>query len=164
MKGKIMFSEITQLLAMIQMQKKLDQDLFATRGMRGYEDIPVNGYQSALLAEIGELFQETKPEWCWWKTPVPINRDKVLEEFVDCVHFVLSHAIFQDDIPDLVSGFTGAMTGDGQVYITDLIEGGYCAGTQLYRVTKHLGFTWNDVYLAYKKKNAINHSRQRAGY
>ena len=44
----------------------------------------------ALFDELGELNHELKAKWCWWKkTQEPVDREKLLEEYVDCIHFGL---------------------------------------------------------------------------
>ena len=45
----------------------------------------------AYFAELGELLQELKSEWNYWKngTDKP-DKQKVLEEMSDCLHFLLS--------------------------------------------------------------------------
>lgn len=45
----------------------------------------------AYLAEVGELIQELKADWNYWKNHTkPIDRQKALEELSDCLHFYLS--------------------------------------------------------------------------
>ena len=48
---------------------------------------------TAFFAEVGELVQELKPEWCYWKnTKKTVDMEKVLEELADCLHFAASIA------------------------------------------------------------------------
>lgn len=45
----------------------------------------------AFIAELGELAQELKNDWNYWKNNTEkINKRKVLEELSDCLHFYLS--------------------------------------------------------------------------
>lgn len=45
----------------------------------------------AFIAELGELAQELKNDWNYWKNNIEkINKRKVLEELSDCLHFYLS--------------------------------------------------------------------------
>ena len=50
-----------------------------------------NKIHIAYFAELGELLQELKSEWNYWKngTDKP-DKQKVLEEMSDCLHFLLS--------------------------------------------------------------------------
>ena len=52
------------------------------------EDALVDAY----ICELGELLQELKPRWNWWKTKnlTPPDKAKVLEEMSDVLHFYLS--------------------------------------------------------------------------
>ena len=46
----------------------------------------------AYFTELGELAQELKSEWNYWKNSTKkINREKVLEELSDVLHFYLSY-------------------------------------------------------------------------
>lgn len=46
----------------------------------------------AYLAEVGELIQELKNDWNYWKNSTKkINKQRVLEELSDCLHFLLSY-------------------------------------------------------------------------
>ena len=51
----------------------------------------IKGIQVALITEIGELIQELKSEWNYWKNGTgKFNKSKVLEELSDVLHFYLS--------------------------------------------------------------------------
>ena len=51
----------------------------------------VKGIQVALITEIGELIQELKSEWNYWKNSTEkFDKPKVLEELSDVLHFYLS--------------------------------------------------------------------------
>lgn len=46
----------------------------------------------ALVAELGELAQETKATWAWWKKPgdrAGVDLAKILDEASDVLHFLL---------------------------------------------------------------------------
>ena len=46
----------------------------------------------AFLTELGELGQELKSDWNYWKNHTkPVDRRKALEELSDCLHFYLSY-------------------------------------------------------------------------
>lgn len=46
----------------------------------------------AYLDEVGELVHELKPLWCYWKKEhKEIDKQRVLEELSDCLHFALSY-------------------------------------------------------------------------
>ena len=58
----------------------------------------VKGIQVALITEIGELIQELKSEWNYWKNSTEkFNKSKVLEELSDVLHFYLSYINAKDE-------------------------------------------------------------------
>lgn len=58
----------------------------------------VKGIQVALITEIGELIQELKSEWNYWKNSTEkFNKSKVLEELSDVLHFYLSYINVKDE-------------------------------------------------------------------
>ncbi|BBM48380.1 DUTP diphosphatase [Leptotrichia wadei] len=51
----------------------------------------IKGIQVALITEIGELFQELKSKWNYWKNSTgKFNKSKVLEEQMYCIFFILA--------------------------------------------------------------------------
>ena len=58
----------------------------------------IKGIQVALITEIGELIQELKSEWNYWKNSTEkFNKSKVLEELSDVLHFYLSYINARDE-------------------------------------------------------------------
>ena len=58
----------------------------------------IKGIQVALITEIGELFQELKSKWNYWKNSTgKFNKSKVLEELSDVLHFYLSYINAKDE-------------------------------------------------------------------
>ena len=58
----------------------------------------IKGIQVALITEIGELVQELKSEWNYWKNSTEkFNKSKVLEELSDVLHFYLSYINAKDE-------------------------------------------------------------------
>ena len=105
-----------------------------------------------------------------WKT------NPLLEEYVDCLHFILSIGLeheFHERLPleiesvtcvDVTRQFTALMKTDWEFYeVNDL--GCYREGFELFiGLGELLGFTWGEIAEAYFKKNKINHTRQDTGY
>ncbi|MGN7286931.1 dUTP diphosphatase [Shouchella rhizosphaerae] len=110
-------------------------------------------------------------------------KNPLLEEYVDCLHFVLSLGVVFKH-----KEFTGWKINAGTVTeqfndtfrrVTDLnlmleVQGGQnnCAYFQVYETLlasflglgDRLGFTWEEIEQAYLDKNEINHKRQETGY
>lgn len=58
----------------------------------------IKGIQVALITEIGELSQELKSKWNYWKNSTgKFNELKVLEELSDVLHFYLSYINAEDE-------------------------------------------------------------------
>lgn len=167
-------NDTNMLLEMINLQKSIDQRIFEKFGT-SYQEIDIH---SALLDEIGELNHELKPTWCWWKeNPGEVDKNKVLEEFVDVVHFILMRAIRTEDSGldnaekwYFTKGFIDAHwedeNSDHTYKLYDLLRPQsleFC-GRNLFCISRKLGFDWQEVYEEYKRKNAINFERQENGY
>ncbi|WP_199425781.1 dUTP diphosphatase [Thermaerobacillus caldiproteolyticus] len=107
-----------------------------------------------------------------------IDKNPLLEEYVDCLHFILSigletgkdkevefQALYVDgDYQDIVMQFNVLFdkVGDFYAYKT---KGNYQIVLSLFlALGEMLGFTWEQIEEAYMKKNAENHARQENGY
>src|SRR5690606_41690289 len=73
---------------LMELQKELDKQIIEGRGLQGRGLLPMRVL--ALQVEIAELAQEVSDAWKFWKSPKPRDQKKVLEELVDCLHFLLS--------------------------------------------------------------------------
>lgn len=69
------------LFTLCEKQNKLDSNL---------EDWPDNDrLVCAINAELGELVQSRKGNWCWWGRGKGVDRGETLGELVDVLHFLL---------------------------------------------------------------------------
>lgn len=105
-------------------------------------------------------------------------RNYVLEEYVDCLHFILSIGLEFDvaeelDWDELTSDEKDLTKQFQMVFaqVTDLNdclfatnEGWQELFGEFYWLGTLLGFTWEQVEEAYYAKNKVNHDRQNAGY
>jgi dimeric dUTPase (all-alpha-NTP-PPase superfamily) len=124
----------------------------------------------ALLTELGELANETRC-FKYWSSKGPSADRVILEEYVDCLHFILTIGLDFDfqgvippaeemDSPDLTQRFIN-------LYL-DVNELVICASPDSYQellkdffgLGHALGFTKDDIYNGYLAKNRINHLRQ----
>ncbi|WP_339260934.1 dUTP diphosphatase [Lysinibacillus sp. FSL K6-3209] len=102
--------------------------------------------------------------------------NSLLEDYVDCLHFILSiglelvvnPTLVWDDITtdesDITRKFldiTSRILEVDQWENTDSWEELF---EEFYLLGKLLGFTWEEVAEAYYAKNKVNHERQNAGY
>lgn len=117
------------------------------------------------------------------------TKNPLLEEYVDCLHFILSIGIelelhdrpnsliksgpiYQSDMP-ICDLFMEVNSFSTELYWTcrlenddhEAIESQYKAIIENFvQLGDFLGFTWEQVEQAYYEKNEINHLRQEAGY
>lgn len=155
---------------LFEMQRALDQfieeaqnvqkDVFEEKGL-------------ALLVELSELANETRC-FKFWSTKGPSEREVILEEFVDSIHFMLSlgnmRGFLLTEWPNLpqkreLTPLFIELTQVVLTFINEQTEGSYKALWNNYSVLAYnLGFTVEDILKAYKDKNEKNYERQRSGY
>ena len=103
-------------------------------------------------------------------------RNYVLEEYVDCLHFILSigleidvtTSLVWDDIDffdtDITVQFIGVASSIFELRKWKSYSSWEVLFGEFYILGKMLGFTWEQVEEAYYAKNKVNHERQNAGY
>ncbi|OIJ12682.1 hypothetical protein BKP37_12840 [Anaerobacillus alkalilacustris] len=176
---------------LFEVQKILDDRITKEHSLEGYYLIPEKTL--ALQVELGELANEWRGFKFWSKDQSPrikvakrpsMNYDDIewhnplLEEYVDCLHFLLSIGLelgFHRDaevylvkITDPIQMFSKQF----QLIIQfEMSEGrqakqNYYYGmlSQFLGLRKSLRFTWEQIEQAYLEKNKINHDRQATGY
>ena len=162
-------TDFEMILEMAKMQEKLDAALLE----KGRQLGKIQSYNEertifALIDEIGELVHELKGQWCWWKaTQKPVDRNKVLEELVDCWHFGLSLDNHGNNLDCTDSDYMKIFVYSPLKCITWVISSArmyQCVTEKLYSLTYALGFTMEDVYQGYIKKNKENYERIERGY
>ena len=111
----------------------------------------------------------------------------LLEEYVDCLHFILSIGLEMEldcRYNSLIREENIVEEGEPTLYLfaevlsfaSDLFWGGYHENyeeqegnykalfTNFIQLGKSLGFTWEQIEAAYYAKNEVNHQRQESGY
>jgi len=159
------------LQRLFQMQTALDKRIEAEHQLEG---VPL--LQKKILSlqvELGELANETRC-FKFWSTKKPSNNDVILEEYVDCLHFILSIGIEKDfqhitlNVKDITSELSEQFL-NLYINITDFI---ICSSVDNYlnifqnflSLGENLGFCKEDIENAYLYKNNVNHERQDNGY
>lgn len=127
----------------------------------------------ALQVEIGELANETKC-FKYWSTKKPSPKEVILEEYVDCLHFILSIGLDKgfDDISvdlrkvssPLTEQFLNMYIDINDFVICPSIDNYITLMEDLLSLGATLGFTEKEIELFYLKKNDINHERQLSNY
>ncbi|WMJ80146.1 dUTP diphosphatase [Clostridium sp. MB40-C1] len=127
----------------------------------------------ALQVEVSELANETRC-FKFWSNKGPSEKDVILEEYVDCLHFILSlgleknyenlELIIRHEHHDLTEAFLN-------IYI-DINDFVVCTSKDNYKTLfedflslgRTLNFSSDEIETAYYKKNNLNHKRQDTGY
>ena len=150
------------------LQKQLDEHILKEKGLHGQDLLDKKAV--AILTELGEVLNELQV-WKFWKENNSPRKEKMLEEYVDNIHFIISIAIDHGvteheytqpiehiDINKLVLAIANMISRlpHGQK-IEELLNYYIFFGYKL-------GFTEQQVIDAYLEKNKINHRRQQNGY
>ncbi|MEF2291450.1 MULTISPECIES: dUTP diphosphatase [Virgibacillus] len=154
-----------------QLQNELDTYIETNQGIKK-QDVFEKKYL-ALLVELGELANETRC-FKFWSNKPRSERETILEEYVDGVHFLLSLGITKGHY------FSGNVSRNKMEDETKLFLNVYTACHQFFQhptsvnydhlwetylhLGQALGFSEEDVHRAYLEKNEVNFVRQDEGY
>lgn len=155
---------------LFEMQRQLDEFIEKTQNVN-WDVFPEKGL--ALTIELAELANETRC-FKFWSIKGPSEREVILEEFVDSIHFLLSlgneKGYLLDSWPEIQQqkDLTNAFLRTQDAILTFIhkpTEEHYRLVWQHYGLLAYnLGFTLEDIIGAYIKKNEKNYERQRNGY
>ncbi len=151
------------------MQKELDKHILESNNIT--EDV----YRYLLVAfrqEFAEMINE-KQFFKFWKKNKGCMRSKLLEEAVDCLHFLLSIGnnmginyfdITDFNYADLITNYDDVMR-----YATNLSymkdeKQYHLLASAYFKFVKTLDITVEELEEGYYKKNKVNHERQESGY
>lgn len=160
------------LKKLLNMQKELDKTIFKNSDITKY---PLEKVKLALLVELGELANEDKC-FKYWKKHKEIDKERVLDEFADCLHFALSlenefHQINYTirDIEEAYSKSIKCVANEDektieflQTFELVINEDDYLLAVISIGVA--IGITLNEIEQAYLAKNKVNYERQNNGY
>lgn len=156
---------------MFEMQRALDDRINKTHPVQEGEDRLAKKVM-AFIVEVSELANEWRGFKFWSNIQEPTNR--ILEEYVDGLHFLLSIGIEQ--------GKTSVklFTRPAQVNVVDCFLDIYAFAVEMDMRCMYddydtlfndylllgsiLGFTLEQIEQAYFAKNKVNHQRQEDGY
>ena len=159
------------LQKLFQMQNTLDHRIQVQHSLEG---VPL--LQKKILSlqvELGELANETRC-FKFWSTKKPSSNDIILEEYVDCIHFILSLGLEKNfqDITLNTKRITSELSQQFLTVYTNIADFIICSSLDNYlnifqnflSLGQNLGFSEEDIENAYFYKNKINHERQDNGY
>lgn len=148
------------------MQKELDDYIFSVR-----EVDKVNYYKNTVIAlrvEVAELFNELA-FFKHWKKSHEISKERVLEEFADCLHFFASLAnhdnvCLEYNKPNETDEYRLAKTlrlGYETLVLGFVLQADFESLIDIMRI---YNFNYEEMEQAYIKKNQENWKRMREGY
>jgi dimeric dUTPase (all-alpha-NTP-PPase superfamily) len=155
-----------------EMQRYLDEKIVEQHGLENKS--LVQERILALYVEIGELANETRCFKFWSLKPAS-SREKILEEYVDGLHFILSIGISlkyeeaqvkmeETAHTDLVQQFSTVFQAISQ-FNQNKTEKKYLEIFENYVILGQImSFSFEDIVNAYKSKNEVNIVRQQTGY
>lgn len=169
-------------------QADLDKHIEQKKGLQG-QDL-LDKKILALQVELGELANEWRGFKFWSEDQKPNTEEAIktyyalregktknplLEEYVDCLHFILSIGLELDRKDDLLpqpyvnrpNASTDEIIGQfGQVFKNTWHVPGdyYHLINNFVELGSMLGFTTEQIEQAYLDKNKVNHARQESGY
>ena len=156
---------------MLERQKKYDAEVFKKHNITS---VSRQQLESALFDELGELMHAQKGGWCWWKfTQEPVDVAKVLEEYVDVLHFALMFEItyggcrYQNEEIERNYRMIKSDSCLGQAFVYSCV---ICRTRDdeilayVIALGLHMGFSLEEIYKEYVRKNEINKERLANGY
>jgi dimeric dUTPase (all-alpha-NTP-PPase superfamily) len=181
------------LTKLFEMQRELDERIVKEKGLEGKDLLPQKIL--ALQVELGECANEWRgfkfwsarqtpkePEYNWkpnedgsnlvWEPEYGYKSHPLLEEYIDCLHFILSIGLHDEDYEIYYSEnfqFDTVIDAFNYVFahvslLPKRIDEWRNVMDGFLELGRMIGFTWEQIKAAYMAKNAVNHNRQSTGY
>jgi dimeric dUTPase (all-alpha-NTP-PPase superfamily) len=173
------------LKALFEIQAELDKRIVEKHNLQGEDLLPKKIL--ALQVELGELANEWRGFKFWSENQNPrrigynhylsgsVQYDPLLEEYVDCLHFILSIGLeLESDLEEVIDGILFNPYYRENIaeqfrslfyFSAHVLSGKYIKlFNAFYGLGEMLGFTWEEIEAAYLDKNKVNHERQDDGY
>ena len=152
-------------------QRELDEEIAVNHGV-SYASTR-NKRTLALLVELGE-FANTTRTFKYWSNKGSESKERVLDEFADGLHFLLSLGIDQNFVVDSIE------VNDDDLSLTDNLLETYNLTSYFYshqslqsylmmfisylKALFKISYTWEEAKAAYYTKLKENHVRQETNY
>lgn len=156
---------------LFKLQENLDNRILQQRGLDN--ESLTSKKLLALQVEIAELANETRC-FKFWSDKGPSNKNVILEEYVDCLHFILTLGLEKqfNDIEvelkeleyDATAQFLNLYVDINDFIVSSSKDHYLTLFEDFLSLGKSLGFTIDEIEEAYIKKNSVNHKRQIEGY
>lgn len=162
-------------------QKELDERIIEEHNLQGKDEFDKKIV--AFIVELSELANEIR-FFKFWSNKKPSDTETILDEYADCLHFLLSigndlSSICGETIQihdyknnlnyeELTEEFIEIIKSICDVklfrYEPSVFEKYTETFERLLSLGHKLGFTWKDIEMAYYKKHEINFQRQDNNY
>ena len=162
---------LCELKEMYQKQYELDLEI-ANNHHITYEETKEKRLL-ALLVELGEFANATRT-FKFWSFKPSESKERVLDEFADGLHFLLSLGLaynfrldtieVEADEKDLTAAILNAYHCIDEFYNCRTLETYANMFVGYLKILALLGYTWKDAYDAYFLKLEENHHRQETNY
>lgn len=156
---------------LFKLQENLDNHILQQRGLDNKS--LTSKKILALQVEIAELANETRC-FKFWSNKGPSNKSIILEEYVDCLHFILTLGLEKqfNDIEietkelqyDITAQFLNLYVDINDFIVSSSRDHYLTLFEDFLSLGKSLGFSIDEIEEAYIEKNSINHKRQIEGY
>ncbi|WP_027410204.1 dUTP diphosphatase [Anoxybacteroides tepidamans] len=153
------------------LQRQLDERIETQHGLQ--QENLVDKKVLALLVELGELANETRC-FKFWSVKPPASQEKILEEYVDGLHFILSLGLdcgftfggnrSQKLCSSPIEQFLCVYQAVNQFYEAKSFENYEHLFAEYLYLGEQLGFSTEQIERAYTQKNEVNHERQNQNY
>ena len=152
-------------------QKELDLDIQKRHNL-SYADT-MEKRTLALFVELGELANATRC-FKYWSNKPSEERSRVMDEYADGMHFLLSLGIAHDikvtayeykaekqDLTNLILRMYEAIS----AFASDSSEDNYCLMFEIYMLIAYaLDMSKDDIFESYLLKLGVNYQRQKNNY
>lgn len=152
-------------------QRELDEEIARNHNVT-YESTR-NKRTLSLLVELGEFANSTRT-FKYWSNKGPESKERVLDEFADGLHFLLSLGIDQgfivntieveDDETNLTDNLLRTYELTSIFYLDKTLNNYLALAISYLRALFKLGYSWEEASDAYYKKLQENHNRQENNY
>ncbi len=149
---------IEQLKILLQMQRVQDNKTFQG------DPYPLEKMRIALFVKLGELMNELPSHFEFWKKNAVDNRERALVEYVDALHVQLSLLNYYGlKYPEWLLDYDRCLNTSNlsELLMSSVLYAHSELGlNQLFCLGRSIGFTWEEVYQSYMKKNETEYERQ----
>ena len=159
------------LTSLYSLQKALDEEIHSLH-QESYETT-FQKRELALLVELGEFANETRC-FKFWSLKKPSEKETILDEYADAIHFFLSLGIaigneslvgeVEPTYFDLTKQLLLVYEEVALFSLSSKLEDYKTAFLDFLAILPLLGYSQDDLFIAYKKKLEVNYKRQENHY